>query len=230
MSETAKAVAPSSLMAGEVREYLHAHPDFLVNNSDLLTVMTPPKQRLDDDVRDFQRFMLANLQKGIGNLKGERDATLRLLQEQMHRQSRMNMATLSLLEAPSYRAMLRAIEDDLPLLLDHEAVELMAEEGGSPLPGARKVPEGFVNEWLPNREIVLEADIHGVSEIFGGRFHRVRSQAIVRLAISTEAPPAMLALGHRDPGFYAGGLATEQILHLAGLIELCTRKWLDLPV
>src|ERR1700744_5922251 len=100
MREIAKAGSPS-LMAGDVRDYLLAHPDFLIGNADLLSVLTPPRQRFDDDVRDFQRFMLAHLQKGVGTLKEERDQAQELMQEHLHRQSRMNVATLSLLEAPS---------------------------------------------------------------------------------------------------------------------------------
>ena len=229
MRETAKAEA-QTLLAGDVRDYLYAHPDFLSTNSDLLTVLTPPRQRLDDGVRDFQHFMLGNLQKGIGKLTDERDYTIQLLQDHLHRQSRMNVAILSVLEADSFRAMIRVIEDDMPLLLDHEAVELIIEDHGKSIPGLRKAGRGFVEEWLPNRDIALDENIHGVGELFGRRAHRVRSQAMVRLEISSEVAPAMLALGHRDPSYYAAGLATEQILHVGSLIELCTRKWLDLPV
>jgi uncharacterized protein YigA (DUF484 family) len=229
MREIAKA-DESALMAGDVRDYLLAHPDFLIGNTDLLATLTPPRQRFDDDVRDFQRFMLAHLQKGIGKLKDERDHALHLLQEHMHRQSRLNVAMLSLLEAPSFKSMLKVIEGDFPLLLDHEVVDLVAEEGTSPLPGISLVAEGFVQEWLPDRDIVLEGDISGIPELFGRKSGRIRSQALVRLSISNEAPPAMLMFGHRDPAYYATGLATEQVLHMAALIELCSRKWLDLPV
>jgi uncharacterized protein YigA (DUF484 family) len=229
MLETVKAET-QSVMDGDVRDYLLAHPDFLITNPDLLATLTPPRQRLDDEVRDFQHFMLANLQKGISKLKEERDHAFHLLQEHMHRQSRMNVAMLSLLEASSFKAMLKVIESDWPLLLDHEAVEIVAEEGGSPLPGVASVEEGFVQEWLPERDIILEGEIYGVVELYGRKAHRVRSQALVRLSISSEAPAAMLMFGHKDTTFYASGLATEQILHLAALVELCTRKWLDLPV
>jgi len=229
MREIAKAES-SSLMDGDVRDYLLAHPDFLSSNIDLLATLTPPRQRLDDDVRDFQRFMLTNLQKGIGRLKEERDHGVQLLQEHLHRQSRMNVATLSLLEAPSFKSMLKTVEDDFPLLLDHEAIELMIEEGSERLPGLRLVPEGFVQEWLPNRDISLEGEIHGVYELFGKKASRVRSQALVRLSVSSEVPAGMLVLGHREPAYYTTGLATEQVLHMASLIELCARKWLDLPV
>ena len=220
----------SSLMAGDVRDYLVAHPDFLSTNTDLLATLTPPRQRLDDDVRDFQRFMLANLQKGIGKLKEEREHALGLLQDHMHRQSRMNIAMLSLLESSNYKMMLRTIEEDFPILLDHEAVVLVAEEGSHPLPGIRMVEEGFVEEWLPDRDIMLEGEIYGVVDLFGRKAPRIRSQALVRLSISSEGPPAMLMLGHREQAYYATGLATEQVLNLAALIELCARKWLDLPV
>ena len=229
MRETAK--AESAIPDGwRCARYLLEHPDFLTVNSDLLATLTPPRQRFDDDVRDFQRFMLAHLQKGISKLKEEREHAFHLLQEHMHRQSRLNVAMLSLLEASSYKSMLKVIESDLPLLLDHEVIDVVAEEGGQPLPGIRRVEEGFVQEWLPNRDIILEGDIYGVIEIYRRRASRVRSQALVRISISSETPPAMLMLGHRDSTYYATGLATEQVLHLAALVELCTRKWLDLPV
>jgi uncharacterized protein YigA (DUF484 family) len=229
MRETVKAES-SSLMTGDVRDYLLEHPDFLTSNPDLLSALTPPRQRFDDGVQDFQHYMLANLQKGIGKIRDERDHAFHLLQEHMHRQSRMNVATLSLLEASSFKSMLRVIESDFPLLLDHEVVDIVAEEGGSPLPGVQRVEEGFVQEWLPDRDIILEGEIYGVLELYGRRASRIRSQVLVRLSISSEAPPAMLILGHREPIYYSSGLATEQILHMAALIELCTRKWLDLPV
>jgi len=230
MRETATTADAPSLMAGDVRDYLTDHPDFLISNSDLLTVLTPPKQRFDDDVRDFQRFMLVHLQRGVGKLKDERDHGLQILQEHLHRQSRMNVAMLSLLEAPSYKMMLKVIQSDFPLLLDHEAVEIMMEAGSQPLPGIRTVPEDFVQEWLPDRDVIVEGDIHGVPEIFGFHAPDVRSQALVRLSISSETSPGILAFGHRDPDHYAAGIATEQVLHMASLIELCARKWLDLPV
>lgn len=228
MRETAKSEAPS-LMDGDVREYLLEHPDFLVANSDLLAVLIPPARTLGGDIKDFQHFMLTNLQENAEKYKGDHDHMQQVMQEHLHRQSRFNVAALTLLEAPSLKALLKIIENDLPLLLDHEAVVIMAEEGGEPLPGIPLVEEGFVRHWLPKRDVVLEGNIEGSAELYGIKGVNVRSQAIVRLAISPDVPPpGLLAFGHRDPNYYATGLATEQVLHLTSIVELCIRKWLSL--
>lgn len=224
-------VVPSEaldLMDGDVRDYLLEHPDFLLNNRDLLTVLIPPERRVSGDIPDFQKFMLSNLQENAGKYKDEHDRLQRVMQEHLHRQSRFNVAALAILEAPNLKTMLKCIEADFPLLLDHEAVAIMAEEEGEPLPNIPIVEEGFVRRWLPKRDVILEGDVAGAPELFGARAASVRSHALVRLSISSEAPPGLIAFGHREPGYYATGLATEQVLHLTALVELCIRKWLSL--
>ncbi len=217
------------IMDGDVRDYLLAHPDFLISNSDLLAVLTPPESRRGDEIRDFQHFMLMKLQGDIGALKQERDDSQNLIEDHLLRQSRMNTASLSLLDAPGFIEMIETIESDFPLMLDLEAVGIAVEEGGKPLPRLRTVREGFVRECLPRRDLVLETDIRGAPELFGGKAAFVRSQALVRLTVSPEMPPSLIAFGHRDPKYYANGVTGEALLHMGALVSLCIRKWLGLP-
>ncbi len=222
------------LMAGDVRDYLLTHPDFLVANEDLLTWLTPPLQQRGQGIRDFQHFMIARLQEEVSKLKAARDEGVQLIRENLERQSKINAAALALLEAPTFVAMVKVITKEFIVLLDHEAVALLMEEGATSKAGANEsgvslVPQGFVREWLPQRNIALEGNIYGVQEIFGVKAGKVRSQALVRISIHSNGPQGMLAFGHRDPNYYATGLATEQILHLATLTELCARTWLVHP-
>jgi uncharacterized protein YigA (DUF484 family) len=228
MQKSAKA-HPSDVMAGDVRDYLLAHPDFLGSNSDLLGVLMPPRRRMDDDVKDFQHFQIARLQEDAGHIRAQRDRLQKIIEENLRRERRMHSATIALLEAQSLADLMEVISQDLPILLDHEAVEIMIEEGGPFLADTRIVPEGFVYEWLPERDVSLESDVYGLPDLFGAGAAKVRAQALVRLSISGDMPAAMLALGHRDPHHYASGTATEQVLHLASIVEFCIRKWLRLP-
>jgi uncharacterized protein YigA (DUF484 family) len=77
---------------------------------------------------------------------------------------------------------------------------------------------------------MLQDDITGIEQIYGGGATLVRSQILLRIGISMDTPPAVLAFGSRDPGMFEEGQATDQILFLARVIERCFRTWLNLPV
>jgi hypothetical protein len=222
--------ALTSLMAGEVRDYLLEHPDFLVDNSDLLATLIPPSLRHGDKVEDFQGYMLARLQDNFTAIKDEHDDLLQLMQEHLQRQNRINAAILSLLDAKDFAGALGFITHDLRLLLDQEAVGLFLEAGGAlqegHYAGLHVVPEGFVATHLGEREIVLEEKAAASPVLFGEKAGAVRSQALVRLSISDELPPGLLAFGHREAMYYATGLATEQMETLGAVVERCLNKWL----
>ncbi|NTU76402.1 MAG: DUF484 family protein [Alphaproteobacteria bacterium] len=220
----------AATMPGEVRDYLLEHPDFLSDNGDLLALLVPPTQRHGDKVEDFQRYMLARLQDHFIAIKDEHDDLMSLMQEHMQRQNRINAAILSLMDETSFESTLKFITRDIALFLDQEAVGLFFEAGGALQPGVygglRVVPEGFVDRWLFGRDVVLEEKPSASAELYGDKAGDVRSQALARLYFGENLPCGLLALGHREPMYYATGLATEQIECLGAVIERCIRKWL----
>jgi len=66
----------------------------------------------------------------------------------------------------------------------------------------------------------LAADRAGSIEIFDSAADLVRSYALVRLNIGSETPPALLALGSRNPTKFNPGQATELLVFLARSLEL----------
>ncbi len=223
----------AALMPGDVRDYLLDHPDFLVENDDLLGALVPPSSvRGVDKVEDFQRYMLARLQDHFMAIKGEHDDLLDLMQEQMQRQNRLADAVLDLLDAPDFEAFLSAASDKLALQMDHEASALFMEAPEGAAIGAygalRLVPMGFVDTWMRGHEILLEEKKEPAAPLYGAADDQVRSHVLLRLSVSNLLPPALLALGHADPCYYATGLATEQIEFLGAIIERCFRKWLQI--
>ena len=69
----------------------------------------------------------------------------------------------------------------------------------------------------------------GDEALFGSGAGLVRSQALVRLNVSTGTPPCLLALGSREPDMFHSGMRTELISFLARVLERCIGSWLDLP-
>ncbi len=217
-------------MPGDVRDYLLAHPDFLADNGDLLAALVPPAAHRAEGVQDFQRYMLARLQEHFAAIKGEHDDLLSLMQEHLQRQNRFNAATLSLLDASSFEATLRFIDRDLTFLLDQESVGLFLEAGGKlhvgSYHGLTVVPEGFVSQWIGQEDVDLSEQSSAAPELFGDKARGIRSQALVRLDVSEDLPPGLLALGHRDSMYYATGLATEQVECLGAVLERRLRAWI----
>jgi len=77
--------------------------------------------------------------------------------------------------------------------------------------------------------VVLAADTPGDPELFGPGAGLVRSQALIRLQISSETPEGLLAFGSREPDMFHQGQGTELVCFLARVVERCIRSWLDLP-
>ncbi len=78
--------------------------------------------------------------------------------------------------------------------------------------------------------VMLQDNISGIEAIYGGGAALVKSQILLRVDISMNTPPAILAFGSRDAGMFQEGQATDQVLFLARVIERCFRSWLNLPI
>ena len=78
-------------------------------------------------------------------------------------------------------------------------------------------------------DAILRSHITGDPRAFGEAAGLVRSEALVRLEISTATPPAMLAFGSRDPEKFHPGQAVELMAFLATALESVVRGWLTLP-
>lgn len=222
-------ISIADLTSEDVRAYLLEHPDFLAQNADILEGMIPPDMRLGEGVPDFQRFMLTRLQDDFVALKGEHEDLMDLMQENLQRVNRINDATLELMDAKSFDAIIRLIGHEFTSLLDHDAVGFFLEAGGwldiGDYDGLKVVSPGVVNRWLNGNDLVLEEVRVGQQDLYGDKFQNVKSQALIRLVIRDGLPHGLLALGHRDAMYYATGIATEQVEFLAEVIERCLRKF-----
>jgi len=224
------------LTKNDIITFLKENPTFLDDNPDAFEALIPEKKRgKRGQPADFQAYM-------IDRLKSDREEVIESTREivensraNMNNQQRIHAAVLRLLEAQSFEDFIHSITMDIANILDVDISVLVVEADGDHIPhvntnGVRIIPAGTTDKWMTDKYVLLQDNISGSEAIFGGGATLVRSQILLRVDISMDTPPAILAFGSRDPNTFIDGQATDQILFLARVIERSFRSWLNLPV
>ncbi len=215
----------------DIIEYLRENPAFLKKNPEVCDFLLPPvNAEKGSNVSDFQSFMIQRLKDDKEEVIKTTQDIVETVRNNMNNQNRIHKAILRILEALSFDEFIQALTVDLTSILDVDITALIVEADGQ-IPhintyGIRVVPEGTVDKWMEKRLVFLQENISGIEPIYGGGAALVRSQALVRIDISLDTPPAILAFGSRDPHLFQEGQGTEQIRYLAEVIERAFRLWL----
>lgn len=217
----------------DIVNWLKKNPGFLSKHPELLDHMTPPKEKFGKGVADFQHYM-------VQRLKADRDEVLESAREvvensraNMNSQTRIHRAILMLLEANNFENFVTTITLDFPSLLDIDIVSLIVETDGGVVPqihmqGVRAVPPGTIHLLMKDKPIILETNISGLDEIYGGGAGLVKSQALVKLHIGDESPAAMIAFGSRDATAFESTQGTELVAFLGCVTERLFQAWLQI--
>jgi len=224
-----------SLSAQDVLDYLRKNPSFLQKHPEGLDFLMPPVASGGKGVADFQSFMIKRLKADKEEISEATRSVVENARANMNNQQRIHRAVLRLLECMSFEDFIHSITMDLAVLLDVDIAALIVEANGEDIPhihtsGIRVIPKGTIQKWMAGKNVMLQDDIIGIEAIYGGGASLVQSQILLRVDISMETPPAILAFGSRDPAMFREGQATDQILFLTRVIERCFRSWLQLPV
>lgn len=237
MSDTASKPTENTMITkDDIIAFLKENPNFLQDNPDVFELLVPEKKRgVRGQPADFQAYMIDRLKTA----KEEAVQTTREIVENsranMNNQQRIHEAILRMLEAMNFADFIHSITMDLASLLDVDIAVLVVEADGAAIPhiqttGIRAIPEGTVDKWMGDKTVLLQDNISGIEPIYGGGATLVKSQILLRIDISLDTPPAILAFGSRNADMFNEDQATDQILFLARVIERCFRSWLHLPV
>lgn len=230
-----KAAPRPGLSAAQVAEYLQRHPEFLLRHPEILDAQLAPPRRRQGGVVDLHQFMVERLRKDVARLRADQDDILANSRDNLSTQDRVHKAALALLSAHSVEHLVETATTDLLILLDVDAVTLCMERApgrrrGLDVEGVQPLPAGAVDRLLgAGRDSLLRDDVVGDPEIFGAAAGLVRSDALLRVAASPEAPPGLLAFGTRHPGYFHAGQGTELLSFLVRVLEHCIRLWVGHP-
>jgi len=214
--------------------FLRAHPQFLSEHPEVCDLLTPPREHQGKGVVDFQQYMVKRLRADRDDVIQEAREIVETSRANAHNLSRVHHAVVMLLEAQNFEDFIHVMTMDFAAHLDVDIVSLVVETDGTKIPhinlsGVHAVTSGTVDLLMRERAIILESAVTGFEEIYGGGAGLVKSQALLRLNISSNVPCALLAFGSRDPAMFQSGQGTEQIVFLGQVIERCFRSWLNLP-
>jgi len=223
------------ITASDVIQFLKDNPGFLNDHPEAVELLLPPKPRpKKGEVADFQAYMIERLKADKEEVLETTKTLVETSRANMNNQQRIHKAVLRLLESRTFDDFISSITMDLSSLLDVDIAVFVVESDGHDIPhihtsGIRVIPEGTVSKWMGDKTVLLQDNIAGIEAIYGGGATLVQSQILLRIDISMNTPPAILAFGSRHPDMFAEGQATDQILFLARVIERSFRTWLSLP-
>jgi uncharacterized protein YigA (DUF484 family) len=228
--EKSEIKAPS---AEEVIDFLKANPKFLQKHPQAVDYLIPPKST-DRKVKDFMSFMVEKLKQDKEKVVTTARTLVENARSNMNNQQRIQNVVLRLLEASTFEEFIHIITMDMSTMLDTDISVLVVENDGTDIPhihnsGIRVVPSGTIDKWMAGKNALLQSNISGIEVIYGGAYTLVQSQALLRVDISMNTPPAILAFGSRDPMLFDDGQATDQVSFLARVVERQFRTWLSLP-
>lgn len=226
---------PNTITKQDILAFLKDNPNFIDETPEALELLIPEKKRpRRGEVANFQSYAIDRLRNEKDEYAQATKAIVETSRLNMNNQARIHEAVLRLLEAQNFDDFIQTITMDLSALLDCDIATLVVEANGSDIPhvhksGIRVLPEGTVDKWMDGKLVLLQDNISGIEAIYGGGATLVASQILLRIDISANTPPAILAFGSRDPDAFTEGQATDQILFLARVIERAMRNWLDIP-
>src|SRR6185295_15780433 len=174
----------------------------LSRHPELLDLQLSPGRHSESGkgVVDLQQFMVERLRGEINKLRNDQDEILANTRDNLSTQERIHKAVVELLEAESFEQFIDIITGDLGLLLEVDVVSLCVELSDHTPKRPKHEGIQFLSRGAVDR--VLRGKAVGDPEIFGPASELVRSDAMLRLNISSHAPAGLIAFGARHPGYF----------------------------
>ena len=158
--------------ASVARKFLMQNPDFLINNPDLYSILTPPDRSEGDRIVDFQNIMIEKIKKNLKDLQHNQGHLIDTSRNNLTTQAQVHEAVLCLLETEALNHIGHIVTQDWADMLHIDVIRICFEVDHPINPPALKeitlLQKGRVNEYLNQEDIILLRGEANVSEdIFG---------------------------------------------------------------
>jgi len=221
-----------------VKAYIRANPGVITDDPDLLCALIPAARSDDGAVLDVQRIAIDHLKSQSKELIRQRDRAFDTLRQNSVTGRITENAILAVLEARNFENMVRVVTKILPSMIEVDHIVLCMEEFDRAAAtmamiqeiGIHIVPECTVDAALgEGGNSLLKSKTKGIKTLFGEVADDVQSYALLRLAISPDAPPGLLAIGSSLPNTFHPSLGSDMLEFLSRVIERQIGSWLGLP-
>tara|TARA_B110000495_G_C22773182_1_gene452447 strand:- start:152 stop:787 length:636 start_codon:yes stop_codon:yes gene_type:complete len=207
------------------------NPDFLINNPDLYSILTPPDRSEGDRIVDFQNIMIEKIKKNLKDLQHNQGHLIDTSRNNLTTQAQVHEAVLCLLETEALNHIGHIVTQDWADMLHIDVIRICFEVDHPINPPALKeitlLQKGRVNEYLNQEDIILLRGEANVSEdIFGPAKPLVKTEALIKIPKTKYNPPGILAFGSRDLDMFYPGQGTELLRFLGKSYHKCMIQWL----
>ncbi|MDG1437488.1 MAG: DUF484 family protein, partial [Emcibacteraceae bacterium] len=225
MSEKKKKVR-NTLDEKTVKSFLIDNPDFLIQNPDLFSILTPPNRSTDDGIVDFQNLMIDNLKSNLEDLKNNQGTLIDTSRNNLTTQVQVHEAVLNLLNSDSIDHIGHIVTQDWADMLHIDVIRICFEEGHKvDIPNLKELaplPKGTTKKHLGNDDIIqLRGDVEVSDDIFGPAKSLVKAEALIKIPATEHNPPGILAFGSRDADMFYPGQGTELLRFLGKSFHKC---------
>ena len=220
-----------TLDASAVKDFLKRNPNFLIDNPDLFSVLTPPNRSEGDDVIDFQNMMIEKIKSNLEDLQYSQGHLIDTSRNNLTTQVQVHEAILCLLETESLDHIGHVVTQDWADMLHIDVIRICFEKDLPIDPPSLKevalLSKGCVTEYLGRDDIVqLRGDVDVSEAIFGPAKSLVKAEALIKIPETTYNPPGILAFGSRDADMFYPGQGTELLRFLGKSFHNCLIQWL----
>ena len=220
--------APAEAKANEpnwpqVRAFLQAHPEHLAQDRELQeTLHLKPT---GPNVVDFGRAALAKLEAVAARESGARKAIEQVARANFAAQAQTHAAVVDILESRNHTDLARRLDDAARNRFGLVCGVIALERPGGVPHGWRAMDETVVDMLLgPDGLSRLGEDI-GNEGMFGDKADAVKSSALVRLALWSQARPALVAFGSPEPAGFSNDMGAELVAFVARVVERTAERW-----
>lgn len=229
-SKKAKNGAPD-LDDEQVKQWLIAHPEFLENNTDLVTDVISANRVSGEGIVDMQSFLVERLQKEVAELKSTQSELVSATRSNLQTQTMVFESIRAILQATNLAHFVHILTQDLPEILDVDVITLCVEDGSIPLPtmtGLQKLKKGNIDKarW-DERNILMRPAAPKSKAVFGPAMELVASDALIKLEVPVLNSPAMLAIGSREVGHFHPEQATDLLSFFGYCVQSTLRMWVE---
>jgi len=209
--------------ADDLRRVLREHPHLIRDDEELLAHLG-----LRVDAANIVEFGPAALARVHAAHKRESKARKQLeatARANFAAQAQTHAAVIDLLEARNHSDLARRIDDMATLRFGLAGATLALE-------GPERVPAGWFALVEGQSDMILgERRLHRMGfhapslGLFGPRAERVRSMALVRVALWEPARQGVLAFGSPDENGFTQDMGAELVAFLARVVERTAERW-----
>lgn len=234
MTKKKEVVKEFDISESQVREYIEAHPEFLIN-------IQATERDLGEGVVDFQYHLLKNLQNSSKTLSQRYDLLVDYCRENLSAQAQVHNAVLKLMRARGLEQLLELLTIDMLSVFDLDVVRIAMESdvpfdtsyGEQNYSGIVFVHSGISDVLFGNnKNVLLFGDTStnepiGFEQIFINCEEQVQSCALLRLDSELVDKHIILALGVRHKERFHTGQGVELLHFFAQAVAAQLDKYLD---